>query len=135
MTILVSIGVHYGYGLHLASITDPYSQEQALKYTYIAPSVSVVASTAGKLSMVFFLIRLLGHSANNSHRWFLFSVTAVMVGLNIFVIGVLLGQCSPMEKSWKPTMPGTCLHPNFLDYGGRIQASQFANDPGSSYGL
>lgn len=49
-----------------------------------------------------------------------------MIALNIFVIGVLLGQCTPMEKSWKPNVKGTCLAPGFLDYGGRVQASKCA---------
>ena len=47
-----------------------------------------------------------------------------MIALNIFVIGVLLGQCTPMEKSWKPDVDGTCLPTGFLDYGGRVQSSK-----------
>ncbi|KAF2871669.1 hypothetical protein BDV95DRAFT_594739 [Massariosphaeria phaeospora] len=119
---LVSAGVHYGYGMHLADIGTEYEREQALKYTFIAPAVSIVSSTTGKISMVFFLVRLLGSSARKMHLWFLFSVTFVMIGLNVFAIGILLGNCQPMEKSWKPLTPGKCLPLGYLDYGGRIQA-------------
>ncbi|KAF3036404.1 hypothetical protein E8E11_005935, partial [Didymella keratinophila] len=55
MTALVSAGVSHGYGLHLADIKNPYDREKALMYTYVAPAVSIVATTFGKVSMVLFL--------------------------------------------------------------------------------
>jgi len=122
MTVLVTVGVHNGYGLRLDDIDNEAHREEAPKYTYIAPAVSVAASTAGKISMVVFLIRLLGTSSQNFHRWFLFTVTGIMVVLNLFIIGILLGHCRPTEKSWKPLIPGSCLSNNVLDYPGRIQA-------------
>ena len=124
MAVLVSIGVKYGYGLHLAEITNPIERELALKFTYISPAPSILASTAGKISMILFLLRLLGHTAQRGHRWFLFGAAAVMVVLNIFTIGIIVGQCSPVEKSWKPWVPGKCLNAHWLDIGGRIQAGQ-----------
>jgi len=63
MTVLVSAGVHHGYGMHLADIKTPEDRKKALMYTYVAPSVSIFAATFGKISMVLFLVRLLGHSA------------------------------------------------------------------------
>lgn len=124
MTALVSAGVSHGYGLHLADIQNPYDREKALMYTYVAPAVSIVAATFGKVSMVLFLVRLLGYSAKKRHLWFLYSVTFVVVGLNAFAMGILLGGCSPMQKSWIPTIPGTCISPKYFEYGGRIQASK-----------
>ena len=49
-----------------------------------------------------------------------------MVGLNVFAIGVLLGGCSPMQKAWIPTTPGTCIAPDIFEYGGRVQSSKGA---------
>ncbi|KAF3036400.1 hypothetical protein E8E11_005251 [Didymella keratinophila] len=89
MAVVVSIGVRHGYGLHLADIADPNERELALKFTYISPAPSILASTSGKISMVLFLSRLLGHLAKRRHRWFLFGVTVVMVALNIFTIGII----------------------------------------------
>lgn len=123
MTALVSAGVNHGYGLHLEDIKDPRDRERALMYTYIAPSISIVASTFGKISMVLFLIRLLGYSAEKRLLWFLSSVTGVMVGLNGFAIGILLGGCSPMRKAWVPNTLGTCINPAIIEYGGRVQSS------------
>ncbi|KAL1646153.1 hypothetical protein SLS61_007964 [Didymella pomorum] len=123
MAVLVSFGVRHGYGLHLADIADPNERGLALKFTYISPAPSILASTSGKIFMVLFLLRLLGHSAKRRHRWFLFGVAAVMVALNIFTIGIIVGQCTPVEKSWKPWIPGRCLGPSWLDIGGRLQAA------------
>jgi hypothetical protein len=126
MTALVSTGVHHGYGLHLEDIKGSQDREQALMYTYVAPSISIVASTFGKISMVLFLVRILGHSARKRHLWLLYSVTFVMFGLNIFAIGILLGGCSPMQRAWISSLPGTCINPDMLKYGGRIQASEYS---------
>ncbi|KAF9698050.1 hypothetical protein EKO04_004423 [Ascochyta lentis] len=122
MAALVSAGVHHGYGLHLEDIHDPTAREQALMYTYVAPAVSIVASTFGKISMVLFLVRLLGHSAKKRHLSFLYSVTVIMIGLNVFAMSILLGGCSPMQKAWMPATPGTCINPAVFEYGGRVQS-------------
>jgi hypothetical protein len=124
MATLVSIGVKHGYGLRLEDIIELNERKLALKFTYISPSPSILASTSGKISKVLFLLRLLGHSATRRHRYFLFSVAAIMVALNIFTNGVILGQCSPIEKGWKPWIPGKCLSARWFDIGGRIQAGQ-----------
>jgi hypothetical protein len=108
--------------MHLDDITNDYDREQARKYTFIAPVVSIVSSTAGKISMVLFLLRILGASTERWQKWFLFSVTIIMIGLNIFAIGILLGSCQPMEKAWKPEVPGKCLSAGWFDYGGRLQS-------------
>ena len=99
---LVSAAISHGYGMHLVDICDPLDREQALMLTYVAPTISILASTLGKLSMVLFLVRLLGQLARRIHLWLLYSVAAVMIGANIFTVGLLLGGCMPMEKSWRP---------------------------------
>lgn len=122
---LISAAVTHGYGLHLIEITDPSDREKTLMLTFLAPAVSVVASTLGKISMVLFLVRLLGSSTKKVHLWLLYGVTAIMIGVNIFMIGILLGQCTPMEKSWKPHVDGTCVSLAVWDFGARTQAGTF----------
>ncbi len=122
MMALVSAGISRGYGLHLEDIHNLSDREQALMYTYVAPTISILASTLGKISMVLFLVRLLGQSANKIHLWLLYSVTAIMVTANILTIGLLLGGCTPIQKSWKPEISGSCINPKFFDYAGRTQS-------------
>lgn len=118
MIALISTVVTHGYGLHLDDISDPHDREQALMYTFVAPTASILASTLGKISMVLFLVRVLGQSTRKIHLWLLYSVTAIMIGANIFTVGVLLGGCTPMEKTWKPETPGSCVAPTIFNYIG-----------------
>ncbi|KAJ8117926.1 hypothetical protein OPT61_g976 [Boeremia exigua] len=123
MMALVSAGIDRGYGLHLEDIHNPSDREQALMYTYVAPTISILASTLGKTSMVLFIVRLLGQSVRRVQLWLLYSVTGIMVGANILTVGILLGGCTPIHKSWKPEVPGSCIPPNVYDYVGRAQSS------------
>lgn len=125
MMALVSTAVTLGYGLHLDDIMDLEDRERALMYTFVAPTISIFASTLGKISMVLFLVRLLGQSTRKFHLWLLYSVTAIMIGANIFTVGVLLGGCTPMEKAWKPEIPGSCVAPIVFNYVRRIQSGMF----------
>jgi hypothetical protein len=122
MMALVSAAITHGYGMHLVDIGDPLDHEQALMLTYVAPTISILASTLGKLSMVLFLVRPLGQLARRIHLWLLYSVAAVMIGANIFTVGLLLGGCMPMEKSWRPEIAGSCVNPTVFDYVGRTQS-------------
>jgi hypothetical protein len=95
----VTKSVDHGCHLHLKDIKEPWDLEQALMYIYVALSISIVASTFGKVTVVLFLVRILGRSAEKRHFWFLYSVTFVMVGLDMFAIGVLVGGWFPMQKA------------------------------------
>lgn len=122
---LISAAIQHGYGLHLQDIEGAYDRQQALMYTYVAPTISVVASTFGKISMVHFVVRLLGQSVRKIHLWLLYSVTVIMIAANILTVGLLLGGCMPMEKSWRPDVSGKCIHPSVFDYIGRTQSGSF----------
>lgn len=122
MMALVSAAITHGYGLHLLDIQDPFDRRQALMYTYVAPTISILGSTFGKISMVLFIIRLLGPLARKIHLWLLYSVTGIMIGANVFTVGILLGGCMPMEKSWRPEIVGSCINPAVFDYVGRTQS-------------
>jgi hypothetical protein len=131
MMALLSAAVTHGYGLHVESIQNSYDREQALMYTFVAPTASILASTSGKMSMVLFLVRVLGQSTRKVHLWLLYSVTVIMIGANIFTMGVLLGGCTPMEKSWKPEISGSCVAPVVFKYVGRIQSGMITDIPGN----
>jgi ABC-type Na+ efflux pump permease subunit len=117
----VTESVDHGYDLHLEDIKDPWDLEQALMYLYVALSITIVASTFGKVTMALFLVRILGRSAEKRYLWFLYSVTFAMVGLIMFAIGVLVGGWFPMQKARIPSLSGMCINSDMLEYGGRIQ--------------
>lgn len=119
---LAQVAVHYGLGMHTADITDPYDKVNALKYTVIAPNFSVVSTTAGKISVSIFLLRLLGYSAKLWQRWFLYILNAVSVIWNAFAILVIMGFCRPPQKIWLPETPGSCFPMKVQLVGGISQA-------------
>jgi hypothetical protein len=122
MMALVSVGVDHGYGLHLRDIAASLDREPALTYTFIATSTSVLASTFGKVSMVLFNLRLLDQSAIKVSLWPLYTVITIMISVNVFAFGILLGGYTPMEKIWNPEISGSCIDPAVFDYAGRIQS-------------
>ena len=72
--------------------------------------------------MILFLVHLFRQLARRIHLWLLYLVAAVMIGANIFTVGLLLGGCMPMEKSWRPEIARSCVNPTVFDYVGRTQS-------------
>ncbi|KAL4913953.1 hypothetical protein BDW62DRAFT_205105 [Aspergillus aurantiobrunneus] len=120
---LAQVAVSFGLGKHIDDITDPSDQINALKYTTIAPNFSVVSTTTGKISVVIFLLRLMGQSANIWQRWFLYVLTVVSIAWNIVAIIVIIGFCRPAEKIWKPDTEGSCFSLNVQLVGSTSQAA------------
>ncbi|KAL4953942.1 hypothetical protein BDW69DRAFT_183996 [Aspergillus filifer] len=106
---LAQVGVSYGLGKHMADITDPIDQENALKYTVIAPNFSVVSTTTGKISVSIFLLRLMGQSAKCWQRWFLYILNSISIVWNALAIVAIIGFCRPAKKIWHPETPGSCF--------------------------
>ncbi|KAI0474414.1 hypothetical protein F4859DRAFT_91758 [Xylaria cf. heliscus] len=108
---LVTVGASYGLGRHKVDITDPHALSEAIKYTILAPSFSIISSTSSKISILIFLVRLVGMSAKKWHLYFLWGLCAVLVAFNITAIVLIIRFCDPPQKQWKPWLPGTCLNP------------------------
>ena len=111
--------------MHLLEIPNPEDRIKAFKYTVIAPNFSVVSTTTGKISIVIFLLRLLGPASTSFQRWFLYALTFVSICMNILAIVVIMGFCIPAEKIWRPETPGSCMSPTLQLVAGMAQASMF----------
>jgi hypothetical protein len=55
---LVTVGTQYGLGRHMADIETPEMEMNAIKFTVIAPALSILTTMSGKVSVVLFLWRL-----------------------------------------------------------------------------
>ena len=115
---LVMVAIHYGLGRHYADIESEYNKIQAFKYTIIAPCFSVVCTTVGKLSIVMFLLRLMGRTATSLKKWTLYILAVVCVIWNAVAIGGIIGLCQPIARVWDASIPGTCLPVSFQVYSG-----------------
>ncbi|KAH8429171.1 uncharacterized protein LDX57_006840 [Aspergillus melleus] len=122
---LVQVGVSYGLGLHATDITNPEAKIQAFKYTVIAPNFSMVSTTTGKISVVIFLLRLMGPTASAWRRWFLYILTVISIGMNILAVIVVIGFCRPAEKIWRPETPGSCFSLQLQLVAGTAQACEW----------
>ncbi|KAI1378728.1 hypothetical protein F4677DRAFT_443216 [Hypoxylon crocopeplum] len=120
---LVTVGVSHGLGRHQDQITDPNDLREAIKYTIIAPVMSIISSSSSKISIMIFLIRLMGMTAKKWHLYFLWGLSAILVALNIFAIVLIIRFCDPPARQWDKSLPGTCIDPKLQLYGGAIQSA------------
>ncbi|PYH85721.1 hypothetical protein BO82DRAFT_274728 [Aspergillus uvarum CBS 121591] len=120
---LVQVGIKYGLGKHLTDIADEEARIQAFKYTVIAPKFSVISTTTGKISVVIFLLRLMGQAATPSKRWFLYALTIVSIIWDTLAIVAIIGFCRPAEQIWRPETPGKCFSLGFQLVLGFSQAA------------
>lgn len=95
--------------MHLLEILDQDYRTIAFKYTIIAPNFSVMNTTTGTISVVLFLLRLMGQAATKTKRTFLYVSTIVSIIVNVMYIVVLMGLCIPAEKIWNSSTPGHCM--------------------------
>ncbi|KAI1401016.1 hypothetical protein F4819DRAFT_487080 [Hypoxylon fuscum] len=120
---LVTTSVFYGLGRHKDDIKNPHDLSQAIKYTVIAPVLSIISSSSSKISILIFLIRLMGITANRWHIYFLWGMGALLVLLNIMAIVVILRFCSPVAFQWDKSIDGTCINPNIQLYSAATQSA------------
>ncbi|GAW12980.1 hypothetical protein ANO14919_023560 [Xylariales sp. No.14919] len=120
---LVTVGVTYGIGRHRDDIKNPSDLSEAIKYTIVSPAFSIVSSTSSKISILIFLVRLMGVTAKRWHLIFLWGLCAVLIILNVIAIVVIVRFCDPPHKQWQPWVPGTCIDPQIQRYIGIIQSS------------
>ncbi|KAL7620315.1 hypothetical protein AAE478_009309 [Parahypoxylon ruwenzoriense] len=119
---LVTVGVSHGLGRHREQITDLHDRSEAIKYTIIAPVLSIISSSCSKISILIFLVRLMGMTAKKWQLYFLWGLCVILVGLNIFAIVLIVRFCDPPARQWDPDIDGTCIDPQVQLYGGAVQA-------------
>ncbi|KAI9738292.1 MAG: hypothetical protein M1834_008790 [Cirrosporium novae-zelandiae] len=122
-TSLDTVGVHYGLGRHYASIEDPEQQIMAYKYTVLPSIFCMVSTTTGKISIVFFLLAIMGQGGTKMKKWFLYILSLILIITNVVCIIVIIGFCVPAEKIWRPSVPGVCMTVQDQLIGAYIQAS------------
>lgn len=123
-TALVTVSTRYGFGRHIELIVDSKVRSEAIKYTLIAPAISLFASGFAKISVVLFLKRILGAASSVWHGRVLNACTGIMICVNIFAVVIIVFYCYPVSGSWDPTVHAKCMEPAILDVGGRAVAGE-----------
>ncbi|CAI7576641.1 unnamed protein product [Penicillium pancosmium] len=104
--ILVTVSVIYGIGSH-EDVLSGSEIVEALKWGWINQMLGLLATAFGKLAIVAFLQQIHGpeHRERVIGLWIL-AISNLIV--NAITVGMVLTQCTPLEKLWNFSVPGTC---------------------------
>ena len=118
-TALVTYGTTFGFAMHVADIHDQHQLSQAMKWTWLPPTISLFSTLAAKIAMVLFLMRLLGRAVKLWHKVVLYGSLVILVAFDCLSWSIMYSYCKPREKAWTPWLHGSCMDPNILDIVGR----------------
>ncbi|CAH0056297.1 unnamed protein product [Clonostachys solani] len=107
LAIAVSINsyiVTLGFGRHMATISTENLKTINL-YTILVATFGIIATTTSKTSFALTLYRI---ATNNWMKYFLiFVIVSINISMNlVWIFG--FAKCSPPEKVWDGSVPGTC---------------------------
>ncbi|KAF4625684.1 hypothetical protein G7Y89_g12482 [Cudoniella acicularis] len=103
---------HFGLGKHIDSITSDDAIYQAVKWDYVQSLPLGLAAMFTKISIFIFMNRVFVNTQTKwTWRWTLHFVNVVNIVANIISATTVLAQCTPVQKLWDPSIPGTCWPP------------------------
>ncbi|CAO2648175.1 Nn.00g074420.m01.CDS01 [Neocucurbitaria sp. VM-36] len=118
-TSLVATGTTYGLGLHVGDIKDPEDQAMAAMYVLLAPIFSITSAFFTKTSIIVAFMRIMGPTVTWVHKLIAYAPLAVLFAGSAISCGIMIFFCSPVERSWRPYLAGSCLDPVLLDIVGK----------------
>lgn len=108
MGALTTETVRWGFGRHIYYLT-PEQLVQSVKLSYIVAPFAFMSLVFGRVSFAASLFVLIG--TKKWRRWLLYFIIVSQFVVNLILIGVGLGVCTPARKYWDRKTPGTCLSP------------------------
>ncbi|KAK0634269.1 hypothetical protein B0T17DRAFT_512881 [Bombardia bombarda] len=97
-TATIQVAVHYGLGRSFWTLAVDDSSN-AIFWTYVANTFAITGNAMAKLSMGFFLLRVVQIRWQKRLLWLLIVVTA---GTSIALVIMLWNQTTPVRASWDP---------------------------------
>ncbi|KAK0638975.1 hypothetical protein B0T16DRAFT_337447 [Cercophora newfieldiana] len=124
-TASIQVSVHYGLGRSFWTLSLDDSSN-AILWTYIANTFAITGNAMAKLSMGFFLLRVVQLKGQKIALWLLIVVTA---GTSFALVVMLWNQTTPVKASWDPLRtPGKWniqIQPMSVGLGGWSSACDF----------
>lgn len=102
----MTVSVAYGLGNHEKLL----SQSSVVKtnlWSWIAQILAIFTLVVARFAVISFLLALSARTHQHS-RWILYFVGALQGLINVIEIVLILQQCSPIQKLWDTSIPGTC---------------------------
>lgn len=124
-TSFLSVAVHYGYGNHFAIVLSEGNLRDALLYTMIWSSFSLLMIALAKFSVVSLLIEAQG-TILSFQKWFLTFLVVISLCTTIVDLFLLWFQCDPPKRAWDWESPNDCrlsrVNYNFTIFSGAWSA-------------
>lgn len=94
----IQVAVHYGLGQSFWALSVD-SSSNAIFWTYVANTFAITGNAMAKLSMGFFLLRVVQLRGQKIALWVLITVTS---GTSFALAVMLWNQTTPRKASWDP---------------------------------
>lgn len=124
-TASIQVAVYYGLGQSFWTL-EIADSSNAIFWTYVANTFAITGNAMAKLSMGFFLLRVVQLRGQKIALWVLITVTA---GTSFALTVMLWNQTTPVKASWDPLRtPGTWniqIQPMSVGLGGWSSACDF----------
>ena len=103
--MFLTLSVHSGLAQHIGTLT-PDNITWTLLYSWINQILAIFAIGVGKLAIVAYLVQIA--TVNKFHAWVLWFFAVTNLLINIVTVGLILAQCSPLQKLFNDSIPGNC---------------------------
>ena len=100
--------IQVGLGKHIVEL-GPEGVKEGIFFLIMGTTFYNVSISLPKLSTVFFYDRVFATSDSKTMKRVLWSVGVLVVLWCFTATMTNLMQCVPIEKSWEPEIPGTCI--------------------------
>ena len=104
-----------GMGRHIAALEaeDPMSIPIAIKYGFIAVTLSFFAATLAKFAIVFLLVRIF--EPRRMVAIMLFAMELVQLLCVVVDVSLNFTACTPRQKVLNALIPGKCMNPKISE--------------------
>lgn len=122
--VTITLQVHYGVGRHALYVGEQ-NAIQALKWNQFARMTFVPTMALVKMSICFFMLRILDSRTHPHFRIYIWLVMAASLVSNIVLFVTWAIQCIPLDAVWDPNIQGSCTSPTLVVDVAYVQAGKF----------
>lgn len=109
----ITLQVHAGYGRHVYYLSK-FQKVETLKWTTASEIQNVIGVCFVKISVCFFVLRMI-EGTNNAIRRIFVSFMTILSVLMVANVLLLCLQCIPIQGIWDSEIPAHCIAPSNVD--------------------
>jgi len=106
-TVNVCVQTKYGLGKHVLDLPPTTNFSAALELFYYGEATYYITVSLTKISILFLYLKLIPQRPYRIANWGMMAFVA-LTAFTCVVAGIF--QCSPINKAWRPDLPGTCFN-------------------------